>query len=123
MRVVLTGGPHGGKTTLATELRSRGITVVEEGALSVIRELNAAMGDADTARTWRRANMAEFQVLVARRQAELERAALGDLVISDRGTIDGLAYCEHYGAEVRSELVSICAASSYDLCVICGRCS
>jgi predicted ATPase len=42
--VVLTGGPHSGKTTLIEELRRRGQRVVPEAALALIEELNAAMG-------------------------------------------------------------------------------
>ena len=51
MRVVLTGGPHAGKTTLLNALGARGIRTVPEAAIEEIRALAATLG-ADNVQTW-----------------------------------------------------------------------
>lgn len=119
MKVVLTGGPHAGKTTLIHALKDHGVPIVREGALSVIEDLMREFGTAEAVRAWRLANMTEFQMRVGERQMEFEREATGDLIIADRGTIDGLAYCQHYGVAVPDGLPVLCANSGYDLCVLC----
>ncbi len=95
-RVVVTGAPHAGKTTLLAALRDRGFSIVPEAALDVIGSLVRVHGAA-TARQWRTEHTADFQLLVTSRQIKLEREAeLGSsgYVICDRGWPDGLAYAE-----------------------------
>lgn len=120
--IVLTGGPHAGKTTLVNALASRGVPVVPEAALGVIEELNTELGSHDAQRAWRLSHAAEFQVRVAQRQrvAECaERAAAHPVVILDRGILDGLAYCRFLGREPPTELVELCAAATYSLVALC----
>ena len=121
MRVVLTGGPHAGKTTLLRALADAGARVVPESALVEIAELVRELG-VDGARAFRRANMAEFQRRVAVRQVRVE-AELGELsgerVFFDRGVIDGLAYCEHNAVAAPDDLTHASARARYDLVVVC----
>lgn len=118
MKVVLTGGPHAGKSSLLAALADRGVRVVPEAAIEVIREIQAERGD--EARAWRTANMSEFQLRVARRQAHDEaRIRPEELAILDRAVLDGLAYCKHHSIAVPDELLELCAGSHYDLCIVC----
>ena len=121
MRIVLTGGPHSGKSTLIDALARRGMKTVPEAALLEIEAMVADHG-ADEARRIRRADTRAFQVAVSRRQAQLE-ASMGRLagpVFFDRGMIDGLAYCHHYDFEVPAELERLASDARYDLCVVCS---
>jgi predicted ATPase len=122
IRIVLTGGPHSGKTTLIDALEHRGLPVLREAAIEEIRLLNAELGGSSLQRQWRLANMQEFQLRVARRQRDAERAldAQGvELAILDRGTIDGIAYCALHGIAVPDELATIAQASRYALVLSC----
>lgn len=120
MRVVLTGGPHAGKSTLLAELAARGVRTVQEAALSEIEQLVARYGAAE-ARTRRRADMRSFQIAVSHRQAEAEAELDGydGLVVFDRGVHDGVAYCTHHGFAVPDEVAQIADETHYDLCVVC----
>src|SRR5687768_10317203 len=121
MRVVLTGGPHAGKTTLLNALGARGIRTVPEAAIEEIRALAATLG-ADNVQTWRRAHTIEFQLRVSRRQRAAESAietGPAHLVVFDRGTIDGIAYCAHHNLPVPTELLEIAKHSHYDLAILC----
>lgn len=121
MRVVLTGGPHAGKTTLLKALEARGIRTVHEAALEEIRSLAASLGP-ENVQAWRRAHISEFQLRVSKRQKANEAAIQvppTDLLIFDRGTIDGIAYCAHHNIPVPPELLEIARSSHYDLAVLC----
>lgn len=121
MRIVLTGGPHAGKTTLIDELASRGERVVPEAAIGVIAKLQSELG-AERTTEWRRTHADEFQERIAREQLELEAQVSvrpEERVFFDRGLFDGLAYCRLAGVapprtvwEARGEL-------RYDLVVLC----
>lgn len=115
MRVVVTGGPGSGKSTLVAALGRRGFATVEEAAIQVIAELNAERG-VEGQKAWRRAHKSEFQELVARRQAALEEAVPEDTAVLflDRGRLDGLAYCRHFGADVPLVVAEVADAARYD---------
>lgn len=119
--VALTGPPCSGKTTLAERLAARGAHIVPEAAIEVIRELNQELGGADAQRAWRRAHVAEFQRLVAARQLQREREALaagpelGNLVVFDRTSIDGVAYLTRAGEAVPAEIEAAARATRPDL--------
>lgn len=84
MRVVITGGPSVGKTTIISLLQQRGFSVVHEQATQIIKEGQVL--------PW--VDRKAFQSEVIRRQLEAE-AALNDsqeLIFLDRGLFDGEAY-------------------------------
>jgi len=113
-KVVVTGGPGSGKTTLVDALHARGHARVPEAAILVIDSLNATLGVEEQKR-WRRANVLEFQTLVSWKQCELEAAAPAQgLVFLDRGLPDGLAYCRHYDAPIPTLLKQLTTAVDYD---------
>lgn len=121
MRIVLTGGPHAGKTSLAREFERRGHRVVREAAIECIARLVAELGP-DGARAWRQANVDEFQDRIARLQLELERAAdvaPDELCFLDRGLLDGLAYCQIAGQTPPRALIESLPCVHYDRVFVC----
>ncbi len=107
-RIVVTGGPHSGKTALLHALMQRGCRTVPESALQVIDELNGRFGVAGQVE-WRKNNRLEFQEMIAARQLALEAAVDGSdprPVFFDRGLHDGLAYCKVSGCPVPATLAS-----------------
>jgi predicted ATPase len=114
LRVVITGGPYSGKTTIIERLAASGYTTIQEAAIEVIEELTRELGLEGQAR-WRTEHRDEFQLRIVRMQMALEAAApLGATVFQDRGRLDGLAYCRVFGSEVPPELVAACAELPYD---------
>lgn len=92
MRVVLTGAPGSGKTTLIDALRDRGMQCVQEAAIDVIEALIDEMGLEEQA-NWRRYNMEAFQSRVLARQKELEQSVeIGKKCFFDRSAYDGISY-------------------------------
>ena len=121
LRVVLTGGPHAGKTTLLRALERKGHHVMPEAALVEIDLLVRELGT-EAARSWRQTNMAAFQLRVSQRQAKIEADLSDDHAgpcFFDRGVIDGLAYCHHRNVEPPEGLVEASRAARYDLVVVC----
>ena len=115
-KIVVTGGPGSGKTTLIEALAARGWATVPEAAIAVIAELNDELG-VEGQKRWRAGHLGAFQLRVMRRQVELERAGLAggaDVLFLDRGLLDGLAYCRHFGLPAPPELVEACRAARYD---------
>jgi predicted ATPase len=114
LRVVITGGPGSGKTTLVEALERRGYATVPEAALQVIDELNARHG-VDGQKAWRGAHRAEFQELVLARQIALEDAA-GDppVLFLDRGRLDGVAYCRFFAVPMPPGYLERARAGRYD---------
>ncbi len=84
MRIVITGGPSVGKTTLIALLQERGYPVIEEQATKTIKEGKYL--------PWEDRNA--FQQEVLHRQVD-EEARLNDdgrVIFLDRGVFDGEAY-------------------------------
>jgi predicted ATPase len=121
MRIVLTGGPHAGKTSLAREFERRGARVVREAAIECIARLVRELGP-DGARDWRAAHVDEFQERIAHLQVELERGAPeapDELCFLDRGLLDGLAYCRIAGQTPPRALFESLPLARYDAVVVC----
>lgn len=121
VKVVLTGGPHSGKTTLLEELARRRARVVPEAAIDVIGRLAAELGR-EAAREWRHTHVTQFQELIARRQLELEGAQLptsGEPCFCDRGLVDGLVYFQLSGVEPSPFVRRAAGAARYDVVVLC----
>ncbi len=116
-RVVITGGPFSGKTTVVEALAARGYRTVPEAAIEVIEDLTRAHGLEGQA-AWRSANRAAFQVLILEKQVALEEAAAAAAgegpVFLDRGRLDGVAYCRVFGAAVPPEVEAGCRDLPYD---------
>ncbi len=115
-KVVLTGGPCSGKTTLAEELATLGFAVAPEAALQVIEALAQELGP-EPARAWRAAHPDRFQRRIAELQLELEQAAEragARWVVCDRGIPDGIAYCRYYGIAPPPRVAAAAAAAHYD---------
>jgi predicted ATPase len=105
-KVVITGGPYSGKTTLVRHLEAQGFSIVPEAAIEVIKELNHKLG-IDEQKRWRKTHVAEFQFMVAKRQAEQEartRPENGNMVFCDRGQYDAIAYFRYYDTPISEEI-------------------
>lgn len=116
MFVVVTGGPGSGKTTLIEALGERGYATVPEAALQVIEQLNAELG-VEGQKAWRTDRREEFQARIAQQQVAQEEAALKEssgAVFLDRGLLDGIAYCRHFGSDVPADLALAVPQANYD---------
>ncbi|MDF1799096.1 MAG: ATP-binding protein [Planctomycetota bacterium] len=115
LRVVITGGPCSGKTTVIEALAARGFRVVPEAAIEVIAELSERLG-VEGQKRWRSEHREAFQVLIIEKQAVLEAAASGGVgpLFHDRGRLDGLGYCRAFGAPVPPEVEAGCRELPYD---------
>jgi predicted ATPase len=112
-RVVITGGPFSGKSTLVQALGARGYQTVPEAAILVIEELTASHGLEGQA-AWRASNPQEFQARIVAKQLALEAACEGsEPIFHDRGRLDGVAYCRIYGSAVPADLEAACQELPY----------
>ena len=117
-RVVITGGPCSGKTTVVEALAGLGYRTVPEAAIEVIADLTRDLGLEGQAK-WRSEHREAFQVLIIEKQAALEAAAASDpdgdrALFLDRGRLDGLAYCRVFDAPVPPEVEEGCRDLPYD---------
>jgi predicted ATPase len=115
-KIVLTGGPWSGKSTLAARLSERGCAVAPEAAIRVIEALREELGEAPALR-WRESHAQSFQLRIALLQQELEAEAVGrgaTVVVCDRGLPDGIAYLRLRGLEVPVELTAAARRVRYD---------
>jgi len=98
MRVVITGGPGGGKTALLQELERRGFVTVEDTPRAIIRSRRAAALSA-------RPSPLEFGEQWLRRDIELyERNAGEKPTFFERGVLDALAMVADAAPERETEL-------------------
>ncbi|HEY9787321.1 MAG TPA: ATP-binding protein, partial [Candidatus Obscuribacterales bacterium] len=106
MRIVITGGPSVGKTTIVSLLAQRGFKIVHEFATEIIRE--------GVYLPW--VDRSSFQNEVLRRQLKAEQALQGydDLVFLDRGLFDGEAYYIYDKIEIPPVFAAL-DASQYSL--------
>ena len=91
LKIVVTGGPGGGKTT-ALDLFQREYI----GKISVVPEAASLLFSAGMEREKDGQRAKLSQMAIYRMQKNLEESfsdlARGDLMLCDRGTLDGLAY-------------------------------
>lgn len=124
-KVVLTGGPHSGKSTLIKELKEMGYPIAEEAALLVIEDLNNKIGIKAQIK-FRSTNIDEFQNLIYNKQIELENKAIAfavkynlHLIICDRGVYDGITYYKLFNKKIDSQLFKNIKSTHYDHVFVC----
>jgi predicted ATPase len=107
MRVVVTGGPGGGKTTLLRELGRRGFATVDDTPRTIIRS-RRALGLSP------RPSPIEFAEQVLRRDVELyEQHAGGACAFFDRGVLDALAMVADAAPDRRADAVALAREYPY----------
>jgi len=111
-RVVLTGGPCCGKTTLLNNLAARSYQVVPEAARMVIEEEQRR---GSSCLPWN--NLYEFQEKTAERILDLEHSFEDSLLFCDRGIVDGHGYAMN-GEVSTPEIISDLGIKRYDLIFI-----
>lgn len=107
MKVVLTGGPCVGKSTLIRMLEARGFPVVHEMATAAINDGVDPCTDHEAF---------QFDVLNRQRRAEASLSS-APLLFLDRGTFDGIPYREIYGRKVPDFFATL-QPGSYDVCFL-----
>ena len=93
------GGPGRGKSTTLKELKKLGFDVIEEAAEQVKKE-QLALPNPILPET----NFLGFQHLVIARQVDLESRINGKIAFTDRGRLDGIAYCRMKGVEIPCDI-------------------
>lgn len=90
-KVVITGGPCSGKTTLVSELKKRGFTVLHEVARALITEQRALNSELLPDK-----NKHAFQLELMHRQIENEKKikSKNEFIFIDCGIPEGIAYFE-----------------------------
>lgn len=107
---VLTGGPSSGKTTLLTELKNLGHTVVPEAARTVIDQGLAKGVMPEELRKDEKWFQDEVLRLKVATERELPRSAV---TFFDRGMHDTIAYLRHYEYEIEDWIKLACQEASY----------
>merc|ERR1712008_72720 len=94
-KIVVTGGPGSGKSSIIDVLERWGCKAVHEAAIQCINELSNELG-VEAQKKWRLEHKDQFQMMVTRRQKELEDAVDPNLpmVFFDRGRLDGHGYAK-----------------------------
>lgn len=91
-RLVITGGPFSGKTTLINALKKKGYPTLPEAAILEI-ESGIVREGLEAYTNWRIKNPTEFQLAIDERQIHIEKVcAHQGLVVMDRSRVDGVAY-------------------------------
>tara|TARA_R100001244_G_scaffold25113_2_gene25341 strand:+ start:12771 stop:13310 length:540 start_codon:yes stop_codon:yes gene_type:complete len=112
-KIVLTGAPHSGKSTVIDGLAKKGYNVVPEAAIQVIEAIQALVPNGDL--EWRRHYFESFQWLISQRQQELELQTSKALTFYDRGAYDGYGFAAHHGAAIPKLVADMCSKSTYDM--------
>jgi len=101
--IVITGPAHAGKTTVINELRKRGHLILPESAIQLIDLGLSLSKDVRSWQDWRNIpeNESQLQKSIYLSQIAKEQLARhrDEHVFSDRGTLDGIAYCRLRGVQ------------------------
>src|SRR3989344_5796287 len=98
-KIIITGGPCCGKTTLINHMQGLGLSVVPESAQQIITESFSDDVKDSYDETFSVDKFIDLQWKIARRQIELERGVQDDLVFLDRGLYDAVAYLRLKGVD------------------------
>lgn len=111
-KIVLSGGPCCGKTSVITELEKRGYPVLPEVArLLIEREQQREVFEEKRVLPWTQPLL--FQHRVIQLQLEQESLSGSDLAFLDRSLVDIVAYLTWYGLEVPSYLTKSIQRANY----------
>src|SRR5690606_34816123 len=87
-KIILTGGPSSGKTTIINSLLEKGYSVVSEVAKDIIEK--EGLVDPNNKKKYE-----ELQNKIAHLQIKREKNLEGKVInFLDRGVYDGIVYCE-----------------------------
>jgi len=118
MKIVLTGAPGSGKSTLIRKLAEYGEQTVTESAIQVIHQLIDEMGLTEQDH-WRRDNTFAFQQRVLQNQKKLEaQLNSGARAFLDRGATDGLAYLRMNNIEIPEPFLQEADGFKYDQVIL-----
>lgn len=124
-KIIITGGPHTGKTTLLEGLRSElpNVYFIDEPAELLIgeeRNKTAENPGYEGIYPWNR--YPEFAKLVMQKSIELEQAIPSDaeIAILDRSIVDNIGYARAYGWEnLIPEVMRLARAANYSSALFC----
>ena len=112
-KIVLTGAPYSGKTTIIHALRERGYAIIPEAAIMVIDVIHGLIPEG--AVQWREKYLESFQYLIAQKQYELETTPQnGEVLFLDRGAFDGYAFAMHFEKDWSHSCKELASKSKYD---------
>jgi predicted ATPase len=112
-RIVITGGPGTGKTSLITALESKGYTCLPE----ISRQVTLEAREKGIDQLFLKDPMLFSYKLLEGRKKQFYEAVdyKTDLVFLDRGLPDVLAYLEYIGDKYPKIFTEVCASHRYDL--------
>lgn len=115
-KIVLTGAPHSGKTSLLQYLRADGHKVCEEAAALVLETLGELV-HSDHIRIWRDKYLDSFQHLIIQTQLDNEKQYApkdGEIVFFDRGALDAYAFSRFFGKNVHPDIEDMVRQCKYN---------
>jgi predicted ATPase len=115
-KIVLTGGPCTGKTTMLRELENRGFRTMPEIARALIQEQLDAGGNI---LPW--INMSAFQEEALKRMIMLEKTSAPGITFFDRGIPDIVAYCNAFDLPASALAKEKLAQCDYEMVFILDR--
>ncbi len=111
MKIVITGAPCSGKTTIIEELKKYSI----ENNLGYVFVREAARDIIEECKYDPRNNPEKFEYDILRKRLEYEKNAEGDIIICDRGAHDTLSYHLKEGVKPSTNLLKNLEKFYYDL--------
>ena len=114
-RIVLTGGPGSGKSSIINRLRKLGHTVIEEPARTLIEHYKLHSPKLLPALS--RENRKKFQVAIETRT--IDDYNNYNEGFFDRSVVDEIGYRYRYSINVSDELHEFCKTNKYDKVLFC----
>jgi len=108
-KIVISGGPCCGKSTLIRQLKRKGFSIIPESAREIIQKRKGFKATHEEILYRQRAIAAKQYEMEARAERELDN----QIVFLDRGLVDNLAYCSIYLGGIPKDIGSIVKESKY----------